>query len=77
MIIMPYGWPRPIAAAHRPGRLLAPHRRGSRRKPALRSPHAARRGCALLPNTRVKHKSNTERDLSGNPIHQQIDYEFA
>jgi hypothetical protein len=26
MIIMPYGWPRPIAAAHRPGRLLAPHR---------------------------------------------------
>jgi hypothetical protein len=25
MIIMPYGWPRPIAAAHRPGRLLAPH----------------------------------------------------
>ena len=23
---MPYGWPWPIAAAHRPGRLLAPHR---------------------------------------------------
>ena len=26
MIMMPYGWPWPIAAAHRPGRLLAPHR---------------------------------------------------
>ena len=26
MIIMPYGWPWPIAAAHRPGRLLAPHK---------------------------------------------------
>ena len=25
MIIMPYGWPWPIDAAHRPGRLLAPH----------------------------------------------------
>jgi hypothetical protein len=29
MIIMPYGWPWPIAAAHRPSRLLAPRRRGS------------------------------------------------
>jgi hypothetical protein len=26
MIMMPYDWPWPIAAAHRPGRLLAPHR---------------------------------------------------
>ena len=28
MIMMPYGWPRPIAAAHRPRRLLALHRAG-------------------------------------------------
>ena len=27
MIIMPYGWPWPIDTAHKPGRLLAPHRR--------------------------------------------------
>ena len=27
MIMMPYGWTLDIAAAHRPGRLLAPHRR--------------------------------------------------
>jgi len=26
MIMMPYGWPWPITAVHRPGRLLAPHR---------------------------------------------------
>jgi len=26
MIIMPYGWSWPIAAAHRPSRLLAPHK---------------------------------------------------
>ena len=26
MIIMPYGWPWPIDTAHKPGRLLAPHR---------------------------------------------------
>ena len=26
MTIMPYGWPWPIDAVHRPGRLLAPHR---------------------------------------------------
>ena len=26
MIMMPYGWPWPIAAAHRPDRLLAPYR---------------------------------------------------
>jgi hypothetical protein len=25
MIMMPYGWTLDIAAAHRPGRLLAPH----------------------------------------------------
>jgi hypothetical protein len=38
MIIMPYGWPRPIAAAHRPGRLLAPHRPSRCRLP----------GCLLI-----------------------------
>ncbi len=27
MIMMPYGWTLDIAAAHRSGRLLAPHRR--------------------------------------------------
>jgi hypothetical protein len=27
MIIMPYGWSWPIAAAQRPSRLLTPHRR--------------------------------------------------
>jgi len=39
MIIMPYGWPWPIDTAHKPGRLLAPHRlfgaaSGVRSKPA-------------------------------------------
>jgi len=31
MIMMPYGWTLDIAAAHRSGRLLAPHRRPGRR----------------------------------------------
>ena len=29
MIMMPYAWILDIAAAHRPSRLLAPHRQGS------------------------------------------------
>ena len=39
MIMMPYGWTLDIAAAHRSGRLLAPHRSFSRRSPfgALRA----------------------------------------
>jgi hypothetical protein len=39
MIIMPYGWSWPIAAVHRPSRLLAPHRQGSRGASRPREPN--------------------------------------
>jgi len=51
MIMMPYGWPWPIAAAHRPGRLLAPHRPGSGASPRPRSAQRCTTGswpCAIL-----------------------------